>query len=78
MPRPVTPYTPDLTTLRLLDELREALAEGKRIQKAQKLNSDRKTRLVNRLKSKGLTNKRIADEVGVSLTIVQRLLYGRK
>lgn len=78
MPRPVTPYTPDLTTLRLLDELREALAEGKRIQKEQKLNAARKARLVKRLRSKGLTNKRIADEAGVSLTVVQRLLYGRK
>jgi DNA-binding NarL/FixJ family response regulator len=78
MPRPQTPYTPDLTTLRLLDDLREALAEGREIQKAQKLNAARKARLVKRLRSKGLTNKRIADEAGVSLTIVQRLLYGRK
>lgn len=78
MGRHETPYNPDALTLRLLDELRAALDEGKRIQKAQQRNADRKSRLINLLKSKGLTNARIAQEAGVSLTIVNRLLYGRK
>ena len=78
MPRPVTPYTPDLTTLRLLDELRAALAEGKRLKREQSKVAAKKALLIKRLKSRGLTNKRIATEAGVSVTIVQRLLYGRK
>lgn len=78
MARSETPYNPDAATLRLLEDLRDALAEGKRLNKEEARIAARKEQLIKKLKAKGLTNKRIAQEAGVSLTIVNRLMYGRK
>lgn len=78
MARPETPFEPDLVTLRLLGELRAAMTEGRALKRAQGRVAAKKTALILKLKKRGLTNKRIAAELGVSLSVVQKLIYSTR
>lgn len=68
-------YRPDAETLELLDNLRRANETGRDALKTLHDNRVQRTRLVRALQDKGLTHRRIAKEVGVSDSAIQRLIH---
>lgn len=67
-------YEPDEETLALLDSLRRTTQEGRDTQRRLQEIRVRRTELVRKLQGKGLTHRRIAKEIGVSGSAVQRLI----
>lgn len=68
-------YSPDAETLELLESLRHATETGRDTLKALHDNRVQRTKIVRKLQDKGLTHRRIAKEVGVSDSAIQRLIH---